>query len=459
MGPADRLDWSERLKLSGLAALSALMGLLAGVDPVVAIAVAIGCAFVLIAFADLGLAVAVFACEPLGVGVEEANAAKAMVVILALAWLGYVFVRQNEHANFATQFPAMAWVMTGFAAWVLLSLVWAENLAATYSNFARLIAGFVVFFCVFAAVRNLDRAMLLAAAFVAGAVGAAAWGLVGGVSEPDTAGRLVGGSSSPDQLALTLVTGVALAWGIAVSARRSPLLQVGASAAGAFCLAALFMTTSRGGLIALAAMLVAAVFIAGRWRPAVIVAGVTVVLAGVFYFSALAPPEARERVQQLTQDRNRQAEGRTTIWTVGWRIVEANPVIGVGAGNFRHVTRHYLVEPGVVARSDQIITLRQDAHNTYLALLAEEGIVGFALFMALLLFCLWAALRAAANFARDGNVPGEALARALAIALVALLAASFFLDEQLNKQLWFLLALGPAFLWVSRQAGDERRLA
>jgi O-antigen ligase len=451
MKPSERLEWDERLRLGGLAALSGLVGLLAGINPVLAIGAALGAAFVLIAFSDLALGVAIFACEPLGVGVEESNVAKAMAVVLALAWLGFVFVRQNGKANFASQFPAMGWVMAAFAAWVALSLVWAENLAATYSNLARLSVGFVVFFCVFAAVRNLDRAQLLAGAFVAGAVGAAVWGLATGVGASE-GGRLTGGEADPNELALTLVAGAALAWGIAFSAKRSSPLRLAASGAGAVCIAAIFLTSSRGGLIALGVMLVAAMIFAGRWRPPVIAASLLIAVAGLYYFTALASPQTRERIQQLTQDQNRLAEGRTTIWTVGWRIVEANPIVGVGGGNFRHVTRHYLVEPGLITRSDQLITLRQDAHNTYLAVLAEEGIVGLAMFVAILVFCVVSALRAARNFARAGDVEGEAMARAAAIALIGVMATIFFIDQQLNKQLWFLLGLGPAILWVSQQA-------
>ena len=55
-------------------------------------------------------------------------------------------------------------------------------------------------------------------------------------------------------------------------------------------------------------------------------------------------------------------------------MVEAHPVSGVGAGNFRDVSGQYLlVEPGAITASDQIIDEPHFAHNVYLEVLAELG--------------------------------------------------------------------------------------
>jgi hypothetical protein len=48
------------------------------------------------------------------------------------------------------------------------------------------------------------------------------------------------------------------------------------------------------------------------------------------------------------------------------------------------------------------------------------------------------------------------LGRALVIALVGMLAADFFASEQYSKQLWLLLALGPALLALAQRVPDPR---
>ena len=51
---------------------------------------------------------------------------------------------------------------------------------------------------------------------------------------------------------------------------------------------------------------------------------------------------------------------------------------------------------------------------------------------------------------RAGDAGMELLARGLFVALVAMLAADFFISEPYNKHLWLLLALCPAVLAVAR---------
>jgi hypothetical protein len=89
--------------------------------------------------------------------------------------------------------------------------------------------------------------------------------------------------------------------------------------------------------------------------------------------------------------------------------------------------------------------------------LAELGVVGLALFASILVFslvCVWKAARAA-RLCADREV--EILSRAMAVALVGLLAAYFFVSSEYSKQLWLLLALCPAALAISRAELAARR--
>jgi hypothetical protein len=73
-------------------------------------------------------------------------------------------------------------------------------------------------------------------------------------------------------------------------------------------------------------------------------------------------------------------------------------------------------------------------------------------------FCLYAALKAAGAFARQGDVRMEVIARATFVGLAALLAADFFGSRLTNKEVWLLLGLAPALLAIARsrdaQAGS-----
>ena len=137
-------------------------------------------------------------------------------------------------------------------------------------------------------------------------------------------------------------------------------------------------------------------------------------------------------------------------------MVEAQPVTGVGAGNFPNASIHYLlVEPGAIQQDEFVVDDPKVAHNIYLGFLAELGIVGLGLFLAIAGGSLRTAALAAREFARSGDHELELVTRAVIVAILALLAADFFVSDQYSKQLWLLLALGPALLAVAGRT-EER---
>ena len=148
-------------------------------------------------------------------------------------------------------------------------------------------------------------------------------------------GRLGSNTLDPNELAAVLVSGIALSVGVMVLYRRSPLIQLGAAMIAVFALVGVWLTVSRGGLIALAVAVVAAVLLAGRWRPMALTFACLFAFATYAYFTAVASPAARDRITSPTRGQTVIEEGRTTIWQVAWRAFEANPVEGVGAGNFQ----------------------------------------------------------------------------------------------------------------------------
>jgi O-antigen ligase len=141
-------------------------------------------------------------------------------------------------------------------------------------------------------------------------------------------------------------------------------------------------------------------------------------------------------------------------------MVESHPVRGVGTGNFPVSSVHYLLRPGVVQRTEKILQKPDVAHNTYLQIQTELGLVGLLFFLGIVLTSLTALGRAAREFARRGDEGMEIVARGLFVGLVGLLAADFFISEMYSKLLWLLLALGPVMLGVAlRSVAPEVRRA
>jgi O-antigen ligase len=441
----DRRSWALP---AGLLTLGFGVGLVAGVDPRLGLAAAMGLAFMTIVLADLTVGLCMYALLAFlnivpEVGGSFVSFDKVAGGLLALSWMGAVVNRKRDRRAFVAAHPMFFGVLVFFLVWVVLSLGWSEAPSHGFESAARYLLNALLFLIVFTAIRNRQHVVWLLSAFVAASTLSAMYGLVV-PPPPDNEGRLAGSLGEPNELAAVLVAGMILAVALAVIARRRPLTRFALIVAAALSLVCNFLTLSRGGLVALAVAMVAAIAIGGRWRPqALAVAGSTLACLLVF-FGFVASTEQVGRVTEVGG-----GSGRSDIWTVAWRMVEDNTATGVGVGQFQASAVHYLIAPGSLPRADLIIDAPHVAHNLYLQVWTELGLVGLIPFLCILGFPLLCALRAAHVFERSGDTDMEIVSRAVFVGLVGILTADFFLSAQFSKQLWLLLGLGPALLSIA----------
>jgi O-antigen ligase len=456
---ADRLQRIQWEPAGALALICAALGVLAGVDPRLAIFGALGLAFVLLTFADLAVGLVVLIVVAFAETTPLAGPAlsftKLTGLMLALAWVATIATQRagRERLIFDAH-PGFSYLLAAFLGWVAISSAWAEDGASALTQGSRIFLLALLYVIVYTAVRTRRQAVWVIAGFVAGAAMTAVYGLILGPS-PDSleTDRLLATVRDPNFLAAALVAGVALSLAGFIAARGWPLLRLAAAGTAGLCLLAFFLTGSRGGLVALAVALVAMVIVAGRpqARAKAAIAALALALCTFAYYAVYAPQQIRERIENSTQGQVEREEGRVTIWTVGWRMVEDQPVRGVGIGNFEEQSPRYVLEPGALPRSDRVIDGPAVAHNTYLGVLAELGVIGAALFLAVIGFSVGTAGAAARRFAASGDWRMESLARGLVVALAGVLAADFFISAEVSKVTWLLLALGPALLAVARE--------
>jgi O-antigen ligase len=442
--------------------LAATVGLLAGLNPPLAIAAALSVAYLILALHSLtaGLVgftlLAFLELVPTGPALSVVKLAGA---ILALSWLANVTVAGDDRREFPSSHPMLSTALLLFVSWSTLSFVWAPVPGAALASAASFALNFALFPIVYTAVRSIRDVRLIAGAFIAGAFMAAVYGIL---AQPDATAlasgsaagsgldRLAGTLGDPNELATLLVAGMVLATMFVFDRRTSPPLRLAAAGTGSVLLLALLFTVSRGGLVALGTALVVTILVARRYRGRAILTSVAVAATAVLFFLAFADPAARERITASDGGGK-----RTDVWKVAGRMIEDNPVTGVGAGNFRHESIHYLVAPGTI-RFDELIDERSVAHNAYLEVLTGTGFVGLGLYVAVITACLWAMVRAARNFATQDNRQGELTTRTVIVAVASILAAYLFLSEESSKYLWLLLSLGPALLAISqRDAADS----
>jgi O-antigen ligase len=452
---AARLDAPRWVIPAGFTFLAGLTGLLAGVDPKLAIGAGLGLSFVIVATLNLTaglLAFTFLAFMESALPSGAASLIKAAGLLLALAWLAKVVTDRDGTKNFLSAHAGVTYLMLAFLAWGALSITWSEDPSGTIVNLTRYLLNFSLVVITFSALTRRRDVSNMYNVWLAGITVTAAYGFLHPAAGAEEAGRLESTVGDANELAAVLVVGIVLSLSVAITARHSPALRVTALAVATFALFSFVFTGSRGGIVALGAALVAGLVMAGPGRRAgAMVALLGLAVTAFVFFSAFAPQTVRDRVSQTTPGETQTKEGRTTVWAVGWRMVEANPVRGVGLGSFQTSSIHYVLAPGTLDRTDQVVDTPKVAHNIYLQALAELGIVGLLMFLGLLGFPLVCAVKAARNFARRGDYQMEIMSRALVVALAAYLTADFFLSNEFSKLLWILLAMGPVVLAVSIQ--------
>jgi O-antigen ligase len=443
---------SDFLLLGACGLLAVLAGLLAGIDGRLAIAAALGIAFAYVAVTDLALGLALFTFLGFVVVVpnfagETLSIIKLAAVPLLLSWLALVSREGSSQRTFVGVHPAISLVMLLFIAWATLSYVWAEDQNVVLTSVFRYGLAVALVFVVFTAVQKERDVTLIVSAMVLGAVCAAAYGFLNPAATgvTGTEDRLAGTLGNANELAAALVLGVGLSGGL-VAIAKTPLVRLLAIGAGGVCLIAIPLTGSRGGLVALGAMLIAAVVLARGRRLALTVVTLIVVLGMVGYLATAAPQGSRERFLNPGS-----GSGRIDIWTVGGRMVSANPVTGVGAGNFAVSSIHYLLRPGSLPNDQYIINDPKVAHNMYLEVLAELGPPGAILFLIVIIFGLGCSIAALSIFRRSGQRGMQGMTTSIAVSLIGLLAADVFASQEYARELWLLLGLGPALLAMAKR--------
>jgi putative inorganic carbon (HCO3(-)) transporter len=443
-----------------LLAGAAVCGLLAGIQPLLGVSAALAVAFTVVTLSNLTAGLVLFTVLSfLDVfSATSSGAASFMKVAGGLLFGSWCLARLLGHASTrgsVARIPAGAGLcVVALALWSGLSVTWAQSPRSAATATLTFLLDMLLIPIVMAAVRDREQLAWVLSAFVLGAIVSAAYALL----DPSAAGaghygRLAGGIGDANEEAAVLVAAIPLAIALPAVSSRAWMRSLGWTGV-IVCLLGVFATLSRGGLLALGVVLACAVLFGGRWRSraALLLAGA--VICTVSYYAVIAPLAARERVTMTTSN------GRLDIWHVGWRMVQAHPLQGVGAGNFQDAAVHYVQAPGSITSARLIVDAPHVAHNVYLELLADLGIPGLLAFVGVAMFSLLAGLRAARAFERRGDAGLELAARCVVLALIGFLAADFFLSGEFSKQLWLTFALCSALLGLAQRGeGFQRQLA
>lgn len=260
-----------------------------------------------------------------------------------------------------------------FAAWNVVSILWATNPVLTISHSIRLLLLLLILVAIWNTFSDIGdprgglQALLLGMYVL----------IISTIYTSLTAEgvvRAAGLSYNQNELGILVMLGIPIAYYLFTN----PLLDSTALSLfnAMYIPGAVFTvlaTGSRGAAISMAAVLgVISVVIMIEFRTKrITLFAVLLGLLAIPFRDALLPDPAVNRILRIPEMmREGDAGNRTEIWLSGIEVVSDNLVLGVGAANFIEYV-------GLMA------------HNTYLTVYAELGILGIVLYLTM----IWAILR------------------------------------------------------------------
>lgn len=272
-----------------------------------------------------------------------------------------------------------------FVLWSGLSYLWTVDSAATIGRVATLCQLLAMFWLIWELCRGPVRQEQLMSVYVLGALlGAGITFVRYGLSMQTYYRRYAATGFDPNDFGLILVLSIPMAFYLAW--RHAGWRRWLWYASVLVVIAAVLLTASRTALIGTFLSFLFVPFLWTRLGMSQRVASVLLFGYLVLSLVGVAPSSSRERLATLPEEITQGSfNSRKTIWKSGARYWFEHPVLGAGAGAYPEAVRPELGVPGIEGA-------RYVAHNTFLSVLVECGLLGFvvySLLMATLALFIW----------------------------------------------------------------------
>jgi O-antigen ligase len=209
---------------------------------------------------------------------------------------------------------------------------------------------------------------------------------------------------------------------------RTRWVKMGLLALSSMMVLLIFLTQSRGALIAFGAVSIVLLLKQKNRLRSLVVAGV----AGMLVL-AVAPDSVWNRLSGLRNvtntsnlgavDTERSAESRYGIWRVAFPMIADHPVTGVGMGSYHLAHEAYASRMAGLPLGSYG---QRDVHSTYFNALAETGYPGFLLFLGMVGTTIWRAERVRRAAVRAAAAAASYELLCLELGIVGILLAGIF---------------------------------
>lgn len=271
-----------------------------------------------------------------------------------------------------------------FIAWNVISVFWTIDYSLTELRTKTYVQLGIMSVMIWDLVDGKDKLRAVIQTFIIGAYISVGGTIINFITGQEaylySGGRYVATGFNANDLAIILSLAVPMAWYMVLTSggeskfkwfRIMNMLYV---PLGFF---AVILTGSRAGFLVALLSLFFIVFTTrwlGKWgRLSFVLLIAILIVAAVI----IVPDSTLNRVlSTFSSESSDDLGGRLTIYAAAARTIDAHPLLGVGSGAFKSATGLNII-----------------AHNTFLSVLSETGIIGFLFFTVMLILCAVEALR------------------------------------------------------------------
>ncbi len=182
--------------------------------------------------------------------------------------------------------------------------------------------------------------------------------------------RYAGAGLNADQVGLIMAVSIPISYYLLIQSRKLLAWVYGLQLALAET--SILLSAGRGGFLAGFVALSIVPVTSRRLSPLQKITILCVIFLAIGSSFFLVPTTSWERMSTIPEEvAHGSLNERRAIWSACWELFRTHPFLGVGAGAFRESSTRFLPVPVI-------------PHNTFLGVLAEQGIIGFGLFCAIL---------------------------------------------------------------------------
>lgn len=263
-----------------------------------------------------------------------------------------------------------------FIIWNLFSIFWTIDYQLTTDRIKTFIQLGIMCFMIWDLVDSKRRLRIAIQTYILGAYISITGTILNFIKGEEaylySGGRYVAPGFNANDLAVILALGLPLAWYLVITTYEKPVskwISVINMLYIPTAFFAIFLTGSRGGFITAMLSLCYILPSIGRLRRKVKIPFTVIIVLLLIAAVIIIPDSTFQRIlSTFNSGETDYLGGRLQIFADAVGIIDANPLLGVGSGAFKSATR-----------------LGTIAHNTFLSILSETGIIGFVLFSIILI--------------------------------------------------------------------------